>query len=299
MSTSGPSLLSPTANGEAAPLSEDSFFESLALFTLENLTKARETLTYMMEGLEGTERAKVAYIRDQVDKFIEQLKKSKAGGILGKIFKALGIIGLILAALVACLVPTPMTVAVFAVALVMVMEPLLAEAGGYDSLIQKGMGAMMKGLTDVFGPIGGAIVGAIILVVLIVLVTAAAASGLSMAGSALSSSTSTAAQMLRQLPTFLQGIITGELTAAQQAALLRFLEATEACITAAQGGLQVGMGVLQYEVAKLMHAFNIDQAFIDLINQLLESVGQDIASYQEAINRLIQMMPQLFAPLQA
>ena len=299
MTTSSSSVLpSATATG-ASESSEDTFFESLALFTLENLKKARETLTGIMEGLEGTERAKVSYIRDQVDKFIEQLKKSKSAGVLGKVFKALGIVGLILSALVACIIPTPMTVAIFAVALVMVMEPLIAEAGGYDSVIQKGMSEMMKGLSSVFGNVGGAIVGAILILVMMLLVTSAAASGLAMIGTSLAQSTSAAAQFLRQLPNFLQGMLTGELTMSQQAALLRFLEATESCITAAQGGLQVGMGMLKMEVAKLMHAFELDQASIDLINHLLESVGQDAAAYQSEINNQLQMMPQLFAPLQA
>ncbi|WP_334118545.1 type III secretion system translocon subunit SctE [Limnobacter sp.] len=294
------SLLGPSANGPDKPEeSEDIFFENLAIFTLDNLEKARDTLTELMKGLEGTERNKVSYIRDQVDKFIEQLKKSKKGGILGKIFKALGIVGLILAALVACLVPTPMTIAVFAVALVMVMEPLLAEAAGHDSLIQKGMGEMMKGLSEVFGPIGGAIVGAIIILVLVLAITAAAAGGISAAGSAIGQSTSATAQFLRQLPALLKNFITGELTVAQQGAILRFLEAMEAAITMAQGGLQFEMGRLQLEIANLMHAFNIDQAFIDLINNLLLSIGQDISAYQEQIQRLLEFMPQYFAPLNA
>lgn len=158
---------------------------------------------------------------------------------------------------------------------------------------------MMKGLSEVFGPIGGAIVGAIIILVLVLAVTAAAAGGISAAGSAIGQSTSATAQFLRQLPALLRNFITGELTVAQQGAILRFLEAMEAAITMAQGGLQFEMGRLQLEIANLMHAFNIDQAFIDLINNLLLSIGQDISVYHDQIQRLLEFMPQYFAPLNA
>lgn len=88
------SLLGPSANGPDKPEeSEDIFFENLAIFTLDNLEKARDTLTELMKGLEGTERNKVAYIRDQVDKFIEQLKKSKKGDFLEKYSKRLALWG--------------------------------------------------------------------------------------------------------------------------------------------------------------------------------------------------------------
>ena len=278
---------------------EDIFFENLATFTLDNLEKARETLTDIMKGLNGAEKSKGAYVKDQVDKFIEQLQKAKKSSGLAKFFKALGIVGVVLAGLAAVLCPSPMTIAMFTVALVMTMEPLLAQAGGYDSLIEKGMGEMMKGLTEALGPVAGSIVGAVVLMAVMIALVYAASAGLSAASSAIGQSTSATMQFLSRVPSMLQNLVTGELTATQQAAILRVLEMAEACITMAQGGIQFAMARLNFEVANLMYAFQVDQALIDLIDNLTKSITQDATAYQEHINRLLEYLPQFFAPLNA
>jgi len=278
---------------------EDIFFEHLAKFTLDNLEKARDTLGELMKGLNGVERSKVAYVKEQTEKFIEQLHKSKKAGVLGKVFKALGIVGTILAGLAAVLCPSPMTIAMFTVALVMTMEPLLADAAGYDSLIQKGMGEMMKGLSELFGSVGGAIAGALIVLVIMAAATLALAGGVSALSSTLGNAGSATAQFIAKMPTMLRGMITGNLSAEQRTAIFRVLEATEACIAVAQGGVQISQAELNLAVAKLMYAFQVDQAFIDLIDNLTRSITQDVTAYQEHINRLLEFLPQFFAPLNA
>lgn len=278
---------------------EDIFFENLAKFTLDNLEKARDTLGELMKGLNGVERSKVAYVKEQTEKFIEQLQKSKKAGILGKVFKSLGIVGTILAGLAAVLFPSPMTIAMFTVALVMTLEPMIADAAGYDSLIEKGMGEMMKGLTEVFGTVGGVIVGALLMALILVAATAATAGGLSALSSSMSSAGSATGQFIAKLPTMLRSMIVGDLTEAQQAALMRVLETIEASLSIAQGGVQIEMAKLNLEVAKLMYAFQLDQALIDLIDNLTKSITQDATAYQEHINRLLEYLPQFFAPLNA
>jgi hypothetical protein len=278
---------------------EDVFFENLAKFTLDNLEKARDTLGELMKGLNGVERSKVAYVKEQTEKFIEQLQKSKKAGVLGKVFKALGIVGTILAGLAAVLCPSPMTIAMFTVALVMTMEPLLADAAGYDSLIEKGMGEMMKGLSELFGSVGGAIAGALIILLLMAAATVALAGGVSALSSAIGNTGSATAQFVAKMPTLLRGMISGELTEAQRVAIFRVLESTEACITVAQGGVQIAQAELNLAVAKLMYAFQVDQAIIDLIDSLTKSITQDATAYQEHINRLLELLPQFFAPLNA
>jgi hypothetical protein len=253
-----------------------------------------------MKGLSGVERNKVAYVKEQTEKFIEQLQKSKKAGVLGKVFKALGIVGTILAGMAAVLCPSPMTIAMFAVALVMTLEPMLADAAGYKSVIETGMGKMMEGLTNAFGPVGGAIVGALLIAAIMMLATTAVSGGLSLAASALSRSTSAALGALKTIPNVLKNLLLmQDLTQTQQATILRVLETIEASIVAAQTGVQFAHAKLNLEIANLMHAFQVDQAIIDLIENLSKSISQDASAYQEHINRLLQFLPQFFAPLNA
>lgn len=276
---------------------EDAFFENLAKFTLDNLEKSRDTLNDLMHGLNGVERSKVAYVKEQTEKFIDQLKKAHKSGILGKVFKALGIVGTILAGLSAILCPSPMTIALFAVSLTMTLEPMLADAAGYDSLIEKGMGAMMGKLTDLLGPVGGVVAAALLMAVLMAVSIGVAAKGVSAVASTMSSTSFGAA--VSRTTTMLRGMVTGDLTQAQQSAILKVLETTEASITLAQGSVQVAKARLDWAVANLMAAFQVNQALIDLIDSLTKSITQDATAYQEHINRLLEYLPQFFAPLNA
>lgn len=291
----------PTVSLSGVPEEEqDIFFEHLAQFTLDNLEKSRDTLSELMKGLSGVERNKVAYVKEQTEHFIDQLKKAHKAGILGKVFKALGIVGTVLAGLAAVLCPSPMTIAMFAVALVMTLEPMLADAAGYKSVVETGMGKMMEGFSKIFGnSVGGTVASAIAMTVIIALLTYGTAAGLGAVGTAVGQSTAASMQFLRQIPTVLKNFLTGNLTETQMANTMRLLEAVEASLVIAQGGVKVEQSRLNWDVAKLMYAVQADQALIDLIENLSKSISQDASVYQEHINRLLQYLPQFFAPLNA
>jgi hypothetical protein len=275
------------------PPGQDDFYENLADVFIEGLKNARDTLEHVASSLQGADRNKVLYLKQQIDNFLERLEKQKKAGILGKIFKALGIIGVILAALIACVVPTPVTIALFVLTLVMFIEPMVA---GDKSVIQKGMSELMKGMTEVFGQAGGIAMAVLIFVVVAVASAALAARGLSAMGSAVTNASSRLSKLIEKLPEFLRNLCTMDLTPTQVAALVHFLEAVEASLSMARGSVQIPMGVLNLEVAKLLHAFEVDGAMAEFITNMMSLMENDVQGLMDQILMLLNLLMESTGP---
>lgn len=276
-------------NGASRPLTE-----TLAEYMIATLEQTRDVIGSYLVGLEGAERAKVEKVKQQIEDYLEQLRKAKAMSGLAKFFKALGALGVALAMITAILIPTPMTIAILAVTLVMFLEPLISEAAGSESFIEKGMGAMFEALSDALGPIGAIVVGTLLMIAIVVVCTALMAGGLSAMSSSVSAGVQAAREFASSLPAYIAKMLTGSLTEAQTIALTRFLEYAQSAILMAQAGLQAEMGQLQYEGAKLLKEAEVAQAIIDGWSQIIEMLSQENSNYQDLLQRFQMLIAQLF-----
>lgn len=276
-------------------------YEMLAEHTVQTLKLVRDTISVYLDGLSGAERAKAEHAIKQMDEYIKQLEKQRKSSGLQKFLKALGPIGLVIAALAAFIAPSPLTIALLVVAVAMFLEPMISKAAGAESLIEQGMGEIFNGLKDVLGPIAAAIVAALLLLIIIILATVAVAAGIAVASAATSTTTASAgataqtlAQFMKELPKLMGQAFTSSLDPAKTQQLQLFLEFAQSAILAAQAGIQIDMAIINFEVAKLMRAFGLEQAVIDEWSKIIELVSKDLGGSQELLQFLQSLMPQLF-----
>ena len=260
--------------------------ELLAEYLINSLKLTRDVINGFLNGLKGAEKAKYEAIKTQVEHYLEQLEKSKNAGGLAKFFKALGGLGVALAFLTAVLIPTPMTISLLVVSVVMFLEPLISNAAGADSLLEKGMNEMFQGLSEIVGPIGAAILGAVIILVATVACAALLARGLSMFSAFANAGAQTSSSLATVIPSYLARMMNGTLTPAQNAAVIRFLEYIQSAILMAQGGVQIEMSKLQYEVAIVLAELGVEQAVIDGMTHQIEIVTKDMSTWQSVLHEL-------------
>lgn len=320
-------LHSDTVTG-LAPASEQEVYEMMADFWVKNLKNLRQALDDHLKGLAGAERQKVAAIREQVDKHLKALEDNKRKGGLNTLMKILGPVLTALSIVVAVLVPTPMTIAMAAVAVAMFLEPMISKAAGQDSLIEQGMGKLMEEMAKHMPPEAAAALTAIIVTVAIVMVTCGLAAGLSAVGSAVGTSAAsatttaaskastaathaarssaggtspaaggsagTAANSGRTLTqTLLKGLgITPQHTKFE--AVAKVLEYIETLLSMAQAGIQMDIAVVNFELAKALKEFGIDQAQIDQIGALINMIWTDVGHTREHMETLLNLLSELF-----
>lgn len=111
--------------------------------------------------------------------FMEQCKKSRKGGLLAKIGRALGIIAFCFAVVAVVVAPSPLTLSLCVMSAVLVFEPMISEAAGKESLVNQGMAALLKCCIEAFGKEAGVAVAVIALVVITVAATALMAAAFS------------------------------------------------------------------------------------------------------------------------
>ena len=180
--------------------SDESIYEMLANYMTNALENTRGTLSAFIEGLSGAEKAKVAKVKEQVEDYLEKLDQSRKANGLQKFFKALGILGFILAIVAAVFVPTPMTIGLLVVATAMFLEPLISNAAGSESILESGMKAMFEALNDAVGPVGAAILASVIMLAVALLAASAVAAGVSMMTTGMSAAMQAAKTFLTEIP---------------------------------------------------------------------------------------------------
>lgn len=272
-------------------------YEMLAEHMVSTLKMVRDTVATYLEGLSGAERARAEHAIKQMNEYIEKLEKQRKSSGLQKFLKALGPIGLIIAAIAAFIAPSPMTIALLVVAVALFLEPMISKAAGAQSIVEQGMGEIFKGLSEVMGPVAAAVIAAVLLLVIVIFATAAVAAGLALFNAtATTASTAMQAilQYLKDLPKLIMQAFTTTLDPAKTQKLQTFLEFAQSTILAAQAGIQVDMATINFEIAKLMRSFGIEQAVIDQWMKIIEIVSKDMGGAQDLIQFLQSLMPQLF-----
>jgi hypothetical protein len=272
-------------------------YEMLAEHMVSTLKMVRDTVATYLEGLSGAERARAEHAIKQMNEYIEKLEKQRKSSGLQKFLKALGPIGLIIAAIAAFIAPSPMTIALLVVAVALFLEPMISKAAGAQSIVEQGMGEIFKGLSEVMGPVAAAVIAAVLLLVIVIFATAAVAAGLALFNAtATTASTAMQAilQYLKDLPKLIMQAFTTTLDPAKTQKLQTFLEFAQSTILAAQAGIQVDMATINFEIAKLMRSFGIEQAVIDQWMKIIEMVSKDMGGAQDLIQFLQSLMPQLF-----
>lgn len=253
------------------------------------------------KGAVSVNEGMIAYLDEALDEYIKQLQKQRKSSGLQKFLKALGPIGMVIAAVAAFIAPSPLTIALLVVAVAMFLEPMISKAAGAESLIEQGMEEIFKGLKDTLGPVAAAVVAALLLILIVILATVAIAAGLTAASAATSTSTASAGataqaltQFMKELPKLLGQAFTSSLDPAKTQQLQLFLEFAQGVILAVQAGIQIDVALINFEIAKLMRAFGVEQAVIDEWTKIIELVSKDLGGSQELIQFLQSLMPQLF-----
>lgn len=270
--------------------------EEFGEFLVTNMTLAREAVQHFVDGMKGAEKAKAEMVLHQIDDYIKQLHKAAKLKGLRAFLKILGPLGLALAALAAVICPSPMTIALLVVCLVMFLEPMISKATGHDSLIEKGIGELFKKLMEAMPPAAAGVLAAVVVLVLVVACTAALAAGMSAAASFVSSSTSLCEGMgaiLSKLPQILGEALKNGLTPAQEAQIRLFLEFFQSIIMAAQGGVSIDVALLNKKVAELLAACQMDQADIDAWTKLIDMIGNDQEAWQSQLGNFQNMLIEL------
>jgi hypothetical protein len=273
-------------------------YEVLADYMLQTLNQTREVIDDFIKGLKGAEKAQAEKIAEQVKDYIKQLEKQKAAGGLAKFFKALGALGIFLAIVCAVLMPSPMTIAVLVVAVVMFLEPLISEATGHESIIAKGLGKLMEAMKPVLGETGAIVMSVIIMVVAAAACVALLAGGLTMlsetAAAAVKASLSTMGQIGEKIGELVVKMFANTLTQAQTVLLTQVLEYLQSAILIAQGGVGIAKAVMEKQAADLLYICQVDQTLIDRWKQVMEMISKDSASYQDFLHTATMMMSEIF-----
>lgn len=270
-------------------------YEILAEHQIQILKLVRQTMESYLDSLGAAEKTRAEHAIKQMNDYIKKLEHERKTSGLRAFLKALGPIGLVIAAIAVVIAPSPMTVAMLMVAVMLTIEPLISKAAGAESIIEKGMGAIFEGLSEVMGPIAAAVVAAILLIIIAVVATAAIGAGISMFTSSASLATMEAiAQFAKELPKLLQKAFTSSLDPAKSQKLQAIFEFSQSVILAAQAGVQIDMALINFEIAKMMHAFELEQAVIDHWLKIIEMVSKDLNGAQEMLRFLQSLMPQLF-----
>ncbi|HEX5487443.1 MAG TPA: type III secretion system translocon subunit SctE [Limnobacter sp.] len=276
----------------------DKIYELLAEYFTESLKLVQDSLKSYIDTLSKSQKNRAEAIKKQVDEFVKQLEKARKMSGLAKFFKALGALGAALAIITAVLIPTPMTIAIAVVSVAMLLDQAISAATGQDkSLMDKAMGKLMEGLTELTGsPIAAAILAGVFLLVLVLACTTAAAKGIGSLGSAIASSTSRAAEATSSLMNSFKSLFSTSLTTEQEANVLFFLEILQSTIMLAQAGVGVDMAVIQFQAAKLMRDYDIDKALIEAMNQIISMLTNDSQDMAELRKLLQEMMQTVLGP---
>ena len=234
-------------------------------------------------------------------------KKSGIMGIFNKIFTGLSLV------VGAVLVATGVGAAAGAALIAGAVVSLIMQSGPVADLI----GKMMTALQDKLGPIAGAIVGALIVTAVAIAASAAGGAGLSALGSVavkaaqgvvagVQAGTQTAGAVVRTLATavnYLANVAKTAGVAMQQnikIAMLILQSATQM----AQGGMGIGLGITQIDLADIKKAFDLSAANLSEINGLLkqltatmnQTIAQMISTLQASINMMAsfgQVIPRM------
>lgn len=325
MSAPGPETLNSPPNEETSihaadipPEKSEDFYSMVADFWVSAMKNTRDALNDHIEGLSGAERQKAVQVRDQVDKYLDQLEKQKRKGPMEKFMKIFGPILTAFSILLAVIVPTPMTIAMAVLAVAMFLEPIISKAAGKESLLEQGMGQLMQELSKHLPPAAAAVLTGIIVTVAVILVTCGLAAGASAIGAAVgsagASAASTAASRAAAAGTqagaagvgtgggvtrsFVQTMakavgITPQHTRFE--AFVKLMEYLETTLYMAKAGMDIDLAVLNFQLAKALKTYGIEQAYIEELTTIIGLIWNDMNNVQQHMERLLDLLTELFS----
>lgn len=269
--------------------------EAFRRIVLEMLSLCGDKLKDLAQALEGAEEAKLKKFEEALKAFLEHVEQQKKADKLSGIFKALGILGVVLAAIMTFFAPSPMSIAMLVVTIAMAFEPLIAQACGQPSLIQQALSKMAEAFQDTFGQIGGMVMSLLVTVLAMVALSTAAASGVSAASRF-------ALSRVESLQTFRQAVIeifesltkNMNLTQKQLVAITRAMGAVEVTVMLGMAGTQGAAAGVKFEAAKLFEEFSIDQAVRDWWSHAIDLLQGDLSSEREWHNKLTEMTARIY-----
>lgn len=294
----------------------EGFYELMADFWVNALKNIRDSLSDHLEGLSGAERQKAAQIREQVDKYINEIEKQKRKGPMEKFMKVFAPLLTAFSLMIAVVVPTPMTIAMAVVAVTMFLEPLISKAAGDESLIEQGIGKMVQELSKHMPPALAAVVTGIVVTVAVVLITRGLASGFSAIGSAVggpgaSAATGTASQAAASTAATASATGTAGSTSrsliqtmasslgitpqhSRFEAFAKITEYIETMLYMAKGGMDIDMAVMNFQLAQALKAYGIAQAYIEELTTVIEMIWNGVNDIQQHMERLLDLLTELF-----
>ena len=213
-----------------------------------------------------------------------------------KIMKALGVIGTVIAAIMTVIAPSPLSVAMLVAAVAMTLEPIMADLMGYDSVVEKMMEGIQKGMQDAFGEVGG-IIATVLVMAVIAIGSASLATkfGAQVGTMAARQFTQVAGGLskLKQILTngfkhlmntkLLQNLRV-DMTVAQQSAVQRFFDAIQTGIVFSQSGVQIDYSIVKKAAAELMKELNMDGNELGFWNDMVDMLKTDVESSIQSRN---------------
>jgi hypothetical protein len=168
--------LYPVASPAAVDLDDENpdmdFFEIMQdvikLYGAANL----EVLKKYQSSIELNSAEITKMLEENGMNFIKQCEKSRSGGLLAKIGRALGIIAFCFAVVAVVVAPSPLTLSLCVMSAVLVFEPIISEAAGEESLVGQGMAALLESCINTFGKEAGIAIAVIAMIVITVAATA-------------------------------------------------------------------------------------------------------------------------------
>ncbi len=260
-------------------------YEDFLAFSKLALSLVRDALVQAMDTMEGAQQQRTEKLIESIDKQLKAIEKEKTSGILKVFADILGALAMIFTIAATILAPTPAMFLVLAMTMFMYLEPLIANANGDSSIVAQGMNAIMQPLIEKLGPVLGPVVGVLLIVAACILVT----KSLGGAKSAINASSNATAVRCREVVNELIKYVRtscGNMTPAQQAALLKYLEVIASCLQMGQGVMMGAMEKVIYDGAVLMEEFGDLQAESDLWTSAMGVISDDIEGWQRLLSIL-------------
>lgn len=270
-----------------------------------------EAMQQFFEILSNGDKNKAAYMMEILDKNLEQLEKQERSKGLKIFLKILSVVALLLSVLVVLINPTPFAVAMLMVSIALFMEPVVAEAAGYESLVGQAFKALFEIFKDMGMPMWAA---AILMAVVVIVLVLVSAYGVAALGKLLADFGGKSFRML-STTTAAGGTTTataaGSATKAAEAAfkllndMLLWLKsfATEnvknivfaadmTTMTATNAG-EAAHSFLRHDVAKSQVDIDKLMAFVDMIIQSLDLTREDAIEFKRLIYECLEQIERM------
>lgn len=261
--------------------------------------------------LSNGDKNKAAYMMEVLNKNLEQLEKQEKSKGLNIFLKILSVVALVLAALVVLINPTPFAVAMLLISIAMFMEPMVADAAGYESLVGKAFKEIFEVFKDMGMPVWAAAILMAVLVIVLVIVSAyglaalgkllaefggkafqmlstVAATGSTTAANAAGSATKaaeTVAKIINDLMTWLKSFVTDNIK--------NIIFAADMVSLTASSGAELAQGVLKFQVTESQVEMDKLQAFVDMIVNSLDLTREDAIEFKKLIYGYLEQIERM------